>query len=175
MGHTVSLAYINGMIKYIDPQGEEPKGLNPQGEDLYTLNGKTKEEQFQRLYNFFKNRYKYIDIIFTYRNNASDFDRGRPLLNKEQVMNLIKSNKYFFRPRPNNITYGGYGKKKSRWNSGGGKKKRKSKTKKNKTKKNKTKKRKDKRRQYGGYDEFEEAMLNADKNSGIPTNLVLQS
>jgi hypothetical protein len=176
MGHTVSLAYINGMIKYIDPQGEEPKGLNPQGEDLYTLNGKTKEEQLKKLYNdFFKNRYKYIDIIFTYRNNASDFDRGRPLLNKEQVMNLIKSNKYFFRPRPTNITYGGYGKKKSRWNSGGGKKKRKSKTKKNKTKKNKTKKRKDKRRQYGGYDEFEEAMLNADKNSGIPTNLVLQS
>ena len=56
-----------------------------------------------------------------------------------------------------------------------GKKKKNLKSKKNKSKKNKTKKRNHKRRQYGGYDEFEEVMLNADKNNGIQSNLVLQS
>ena len=177
MGHTVSLAYINGMIKYIDPQGEEPKDLNPQGLDNYTLNGNP-EQQFQQLYSFFKNKlqdkFKYIDIIFTYRNQESDFVPGRPTLNKKQIMNLINSNQFLFRSKPTNITYGGYRKKKSRWN-GGGKKKRHHKTKKNKTKKNKTKKRRDKRILYGGYDEFEEAMLTVDKNNGIQSNLVLQS
>jgi hypothetical protein len=178
MGHTVSLAYINGMIKYIDPQGEEPKDLNPQGLDNYTLNGNP-EQQFQQLYRFFKNKFqnkfKYIDIIFTYRNQESDFVPGRPTLNKQQIMNLINSSQFLFRPKPTNITYGGYRKKKSRWNSGSGKKKRHHKTRKSKTRKNKTKKRRDKRIQYGGYDEFEEAMLNVDKKNGIPSNLILQS
>ena len=137
MGHTVSLACVNGMIKYIDPQGEEPKGLNPQGLDPYTLTGNP-EQQFQQLYHFFKNKFqdkfKYIDIIFTYRDHG--FAPGRPTLNKEQIMDLININEFFFRPRPTNITYGGYRKKKSRWNvGGGGKKKRNHKTKKNKSKK----------------------------------------
>jgi len=161
VGHSVSIAYNQGNIIYIDPQGE----LNA------ILQG-TPEEMVNQLYSEFLNKtqFRYMDVIFTYYDNKEKFGPGIPTFDKKSIMEQINKKIFYFRPRPFNVNYGGNNKKKTRVN----KKKRKiNKTRKNKTKKNKTKnKRMNKKTQYGGYDAFEEAMLDADKKNGIPSVLV---
>jgi hypothetical protein len=164
VGHSVSIAYNQGNIIYIDPQGE----LNA------ILQG-TPEEMVNQLYSEFLNKtqFRYMDVIFTYYDNKEKFGPGIPTFDKKSIMEQINKKIFYFRPRPFNVNYGGNNKKKTRVN----KKKRKiNKTRKNKTKKNKTKnKRMNKKTQYGGYDAFEEAMLDADKKNGIPSVLVVES
>jgi hypothetical protein len=162
VGHSVSIACNQGNIIYIDPQGEQNAIL--QG---------SPEAMVNQLYTYFsqKTKFRYMDVIFTYYDNKEKFGTGIPTFDKKSIMDEIDKKIFYFRPRPFNVTYGGNNKKKT---TGNKKKKRKiNKTRKNKTRKNKTKnKRKNKKRQYGGYDSFEEAMLDADKKNGIPSVLV---
>ena len=162
IGHTVSITCNNQEIVYIDPQ-----------QSLFEPIQGTQEEQVNKLYGFFSNYfYKYIDIIFTYRNAKTDFDSDRPLYDKKTIIvDFIQNEHFVLRPRPFNITYGG----------GGNYKKKKAKTRnnnkkkiKNKTKTIKNKRKPKKKKQSGGYDHFEEMMLNADKKNGIKSVIVLQ-
>jgi hypothetical protein len=170
VGHSVSIAYNQGNIIYIDPQGE----LNA------ILQG-TPEEMANQLYSEFLNKtqFRYMDVIFTYYDNKEKFGPEIPTFDKKYIMERIDKKIVYFRPKPFDVNYGGNNKNKKRLVNNNKKKTRvnnKKKTKINKTKKNKTKnKRKNKKGQYGGYDAFEEAMLDADKKNGIPSVLVVES
>ena len=168
IGHSSSISCYNDEIRYIDP--------------IYKINTilqGTKEEQVNQAYQFASEgtRFKIMDIIFVYNNNNKDVvNTNLPTITKANLEEEINNGKCFIRPRPVDLFYGGKNKnkkKKTRQEI----KKRNNKTK-NKTKKYiYTKNRYDnkKNKQYGGYDTFEEIMLNIDKKNGINSNIVLQS
>jgi hypothetical protein len=168
VGHIVSIACYNGEIMYIDPQGSV--FINLQG---------TLEEQVNQLSNYLLQiSFKYIDIIFTYNNRKQPYDSNLPTINKPTIQEGINNGNCIIRARQVDLLYGGKNKN--------NKKNNKKKTSKQKGKKTKTKtktiknthrnsKKDKKNKQYGGYDAFEEVMLDTDKKNGIKSNIVLQS
>jgi hypothetical protein len=173
VGHTVSVACYNEEISYIDPQGSV--FINFQG---------TQEEQVNQLSNYLlQNSFKYIDIIFTYNNRKQPYDSNLPTINKSIIEQGINNGNCVIRPRPVDLVYGGKNKNKNKkktyktYKQKG--KKIKTRTIKNIHKKSKNTHRNNKKnnsnKQYGGYDTFEEVMLDTDKNNGIKSNIILQS
>ena len=168
VGHTVSIAGYNGEIMYIDAQGSV--FINLQG---------TLEEQVNQLSNYLLEKsFRYIDIIFTYNNRKQSYDSNLPSINKSIIEQGINNGNCVIRPRPVDLLYGG------KSNDNKKNKKKTYKTSKPKGKKTKTKtiknNKKDKKinrrnKQYGGYDTFEELMLDTDKKNGIKSNIILQS
>jgi hypothetical protein len=168
VGHTVSIAGYNGEIMYIDAQGSV--FINLQG---------TLEEQVNQLSNYLLEKsFRYIDIIFTYNNRKQSYDSNLPSINKSIIEQGINNGNCVIRPRPVDLLYGGKSNdnkknKKKTYNTS----KPKGKKTKTKTIKNNKKDKKINRRnkQYGGYDTFEELMLDTDKKNGIKSNIILQS
>lgn len=176
IGHSSSIACYNDEIRYIDPIYE-----------INTLLQGTKEEQVNQAYHFASqgSSFKIIDIIFIYNNNKKIDNSTLPTTNKSELEQEINYGNCFIRARPVDLFYGGKNKKKKNKTRQEIKKKNKTrqeiKKRKNKTKKyiysknTRDKKYKKKNRQYGGYDTFEEVMLNIDKKNGVNSNIVLQS
>ena len=167
VGHTVSIACYNEEIMYIDAQGSV--FINLQG---------TLEEQVNQLSNYLLEKsFTYIDIIFTYNNRKQPYDSNLPIINKSNIEEGINNDNCVIRPRPVYLVYGGKKNKnniKKTYKRLTNKIKNKSKKHINTHKNDKKYKKNNRNKQYGGYDAFEELMLNTDKKNGIKTNIVLQ-
>jgi hypothetical protein len=183
IGHSASIACYNDEIRYIDPQQSIDKILEG-----------TMEEQINQAFTIasYNSSFKIIDLIFVYNNNKqiAYSDSEMPTFNKLILEEGINSGNCLIRPRPVDLVYGGINKNNKKktykiyktYKQKGRKIKTKTKTKtvKNihKNSKNTHEKKynkKNRNKQYGGYDTFEEVMLDTDKKNGIKSNIILQS